>query len=272
MGLISMSRILNKQENTNRIKSVLSLVFVDLLPLGPPITVSCALNKMLDYLRLMTSFRCSLASALLLLVLLTGCKSADRIMFQTPTNRLSSQLPPLDIAVDNGPLAQAESDGALPDDPLRVFQQEASQNLIEPSDSVRFGYAKLLVTDAKAKRMGKFFQGLQMITLMIPSLLGLPVQYCRTEVKAEVQIINSHGEVIGTYAGAGRSKVRVAMYHGYSQASAPRLADMQALRLALDQIRPKLEIDADTLRQQLMAIGPIREIQENAPDSLSANQ
>ena len=65
-----------------------------------------------------------------------------------------------------------------------------------------------------------------MLTLMTPSLLGIPLEWYRTDVKAEVQIIDSRGEVIGTYAGRGRSKVRVAMYHGYGQSKAARLADV----------------------------------------------
>ncbi|WBA42128.1 hypothetical protein [Hymenobacter canadensis] len=187
---------------------------------------------------------------------LAGCKSADRVMFQTPSHRLSSQLPPLEITVDNGPMAFTE--GALPEDPLRVFRQEVGQNLMEAADSSRYGYVKLLVKEAEVTRTGRFFQGVQMVTMMVPSLLGLPIEYYRTNVQAEVQILNAQNEVIGTYAGAGRSKVRVAMYHGYSQANAPRLADMQALRLALDQIRPQLEASADTLRQQLLAAGPLQ--------------
>ncbi|SHL48750.1 hypothetical protein SAMN02746009_02829 [Hymenobacter psychrotolerans DSM 18569] len=208
----------------------------------------------------------SLLSLLLASTLLAGCKSADRIMFQTPSQRLSSQLPPLEIEVDNGALMQTE--GALPEDPMRVFRQEVSQNLIEPADSARFGYAKLLVTQAEVKRTGKFFQGVQLLTMMVPSLLGVPVEYYRTGLKAEVQILNARSEVIGSYVGTGRSKVRVAMYHGYSQANAPRLADVQALRLALDQIRPQLEASADTLRQQLLAAGPL----ETTPDGTGSGQ
>lgn len=181
-------------------------------------------------------------------------------MFKAPSRRLSRQLPPLELALDNGPLALTE--GALPEDPMRVFKQEAAQNLLEAADSANFGYAKLHVTKAEVKRTGKFFQGVQMVTLMVPSLLGLPLEYYRTNVKVELQILNSKGDTIGTYAGAGRSKVRVAMYHGYSQAKAPRLADVQALRLALDQIRPQLEADSDTLRTQLLVAGPLRPAEE----------
>ncbi|MBC6697957.1 hypothetical protein [Hymenobacter sp. BT190] len=188
---------------------------------------------------------------------LAGCKSADRVMFQTPSHRLSSQLPPLEVTVDNGPMALTE--GALPEDPLRVFRQEVGQNLMEAADSSRYGYVKLLVKQADVTRTGRFFQGVQILTMMVPSLLGLPVEYYRTTVQAEVQILNARNEVIGTYTGAGRSKVRVAMYHGYSQTTAPRLADIQGLRLALDQIRPQLEANADTLRQQLLSAGPLQE-------------
>ena len=54
------------------------------------------------------------------------------------------------------------------------------------------------------------------------------------------------------------------MYHGYSQSKAARLSDVQALRLALDQIRPKLDADADTLRLQLATSGPVEEITGSA--------
>lgn len=187
--------------------------------------------------------------------LLIGCKSAERVMFRTPMRQLSTQLPALEVAVDNGPMAMTE--GALVDDPMRVFKQEVDKNLISTTDSAKFGYAKLLIVKAEPQRTGRFFQAMQMATFMVPSLLGIPVEYCRTNVTAEVQILNALGDTVGVYHGAGRSKVRVAMYHGYSQSQAPRLADMQALRLALDQIRPQLENDVDSLRQQLLTSGPI---------------
>lgn len=155
---------------------------------------------------------------------------------------------------------------------MRAFKQEAAQNLMEPTDTVNFGYAKLRVTKADVKRTGKFFQGVQMTTLMLPSLLGLPLEYYRTDVSVQLQILNAKGDTLRTYTGAGRSKVRVAMYHGYSQAKAPRLSDVQALRLAFDQLRPQLEADADTLRQQLLTAGPLQPEELQEETAISSTQ
>ncbi|GAB2777086.1 hypothetical protein HNQ93_001855 [Hymenobacter luteus] len=193
---------------------------------------------------------------------LGSCKSTEKAVFRTIRSNNSvalGRLPQLEAVVESGPLGQ--TDGAYPDDASKVFRQELSFHLAEAQpDTVKYGYAKLLVTQAKVQRTGRALQAFQMLTLMTPSLLGMPLEWYRTNLKAEVQIIDSKGDVVRTYTGTGRSKVRVAMYHGYSQTKAARLSDVQALRLALDQIRPQLDADADTLRQQLAASGPLEEI------------
>ncbi|WP_139923939.1 hypothetical protein [Hymenobacter sp. DG01] len=193
---------------------------------------------------------------------LASCKSTEKAVFRAIRSNNSvalGRLPQLEAVVEPGPLNTTE--GAYPDDASKVFRQELSFHLAEAQpDTVKYGYAKLLVTQAQVQRTGRALQAFQMLTLMTPSLLGMPLEWYRTNVKAEVQIIDSKGEVVRTYTGAGRSKVRVAMYHGYSQTKAARLSDVQALRLALDQIRPQLDADADTLRQQLATSGPLEEI------------
>ncbi|RPD45407.1 hypothetical protein DNI29_18670 [Hymenobacter sediminis] len=202
-----------------------------------------------------------------LLVVLLGlglgsCKSTEKAVFRAVRSNNSvalGRLPQLEAVVEAGPLNMTE--GAHPDDASKLFRQELSFHLAEAQpDTAKYGYAKLLVTQAQVQRTGRALQAFQMLTLMTPSLLGMPLEWYRTNVKAEVQIINAKGEVIGSYSGIGRSKVRVAMYHGYSQTKAARLSDVQALRLALDQIRPQLDADADTLRQQLATSGPLEEI------------
>jgi hypothetical protein len=61
-------------------------------------------------------------------------------------------------------------------------------------------------------------------------------------------------------AGTGNSEVKVAMYHGYSQTTAPRLADVIALRGAMAQIRPQLDTATARLRPLLLERGkPVKQ-------------
>ncbi|GAB3307040.1 hypothetical protein [Hymenobacter tenuis] len=210
---------------------------------------------------------------LLLSVLSLGlgsCKSSEKAIFHAIRSNNSvelGRLPRLEAIIEPGPLAA--TDGALPDDASKVFRQELAFHLAEPQpDSNTYGHARMVVTQAKLERTGRFLQGFQMLTLMTPSLLGLPLEWYRTSVKAEVQILDAKGNLLASYTGTGRSKVRVAMYHGYSQTAAPRVSDVQALRLALDQIRPKLNAASDTLRRELISAGPL---EKNTSQSAGMN-
>ena len=195
------------------------------------------------------------ALRLLSLALLLGCVSEKRLMQQTPVAVIANRLPPLETMTDPGPLAN--TDGADPDDAQRLFRNEIHQNIAEPTDSAAFGYARLTVTKAEVRRTNKGLQYFQFLTLMTPSLLGLPLETYKTDVTAEVQITDVTGKLLGTYTGAGHSSVRVAMYYGYSQRTAPRLSDLIALRSALAQIRPQLDSAAGRLRPLLLAGGPM---------------
>ncbi|QJX47716.1 hypothetical protein HMJ29_12500 [Hymenobacter taeanensis] len=206
------------------------------------------------------------ANRYLLLLLLasmaiTGCKSSEEALYSAVHSNHSvsiGKLPRLEQVVDAGPLYATE--GAYPDDAAKVFRQELAYHTAEPEDTLGYGYAKLIITQANVSRTGRALQVFQMATLMTPCLVGLPLEWYRTKVTAEVQIINSKGVVLGTYRGTGHSKVRVAMYNGYSQSSAPRISDVQGLRLALNQIRPQLDTASLNLRTKLVAAGPLEEV------------
>jgi hypothetical protein len=198
---------------------------------------------------------CLLLPFVALLLAFTGCKSAEKAIFRLSGSPISSRLPALEPSVDIGPWATTE--GALPEDARLLFQRELRQNVTAPADSAQFGYAKLVITNSRISRSGKGFQAFQMATLMLPTLVGLPMEYYCTKLDAVVQIMNAKGQVIGTYNGSGSSRVRVAMYHGYGQTAAPRLSDAQALKQALDRIRPQLAADAGRLRDELLVTGPL---------------
>jgi len=196
----------------------------------------------------------ALVSAPLLLVA-PACVSVKTMMKSTPSAAIAKRLPALEILADQGPLAM--NDGALPEDPLKLFQQECRTNLTEPTDSATFGYAKLVVKKVRTLRTGRGLQGLQVVTFMVPAVIGVPLEWYKTTLQAEVQVSDAAGNLLGTYAGTGTSAVKVAMYHGYSQTTAPRLADIIALRGAIAQIRPQLDTATARLRPLLLAGGTV---------------
>lgn len=185
----------------------------------------------------------------------TACVSAKHVLQSTPSATIANRLPPLEVTVESGALAN--TDGALPEDPIELFQNEIHRNVAEPTDTATFGYAKLLVTQADVKRTGRALQAFQMMTMLTPSLFGVPLETYKTNLTAEVQITDARGIVLGKYIGKGQSSVQVAMYYGYSQSDAPRLSDMVALRGALAQIRPQLDSAATRLRPLLLAAGAV---------------
>ncbi|WP_426061568.1 hypothetical protein [Hymenobacter sp. B1770] len=189
------------------------------------------------------------------LLVAPACVSVKSMMKGTPSAAISNRLPALEILADQGPLAM--NDGALPEDPLKLFQQECQTNLIEPTDTATFGYAKLVVKKVRTLRTGRGLQGIQVLTFMLPAVFGIPLEWYKTTLQAEVQVSDASGNLLGSYVGNGTSAVKVAMYHGYSQTTAPRLADIIALRGAMAQIRPQLDTATARLRPLLMAGGTV---------------
>ena len=184
-----------------------------------------------------------------------ACVSVKYVMKSTPLAALVNRLPPLEVTMDATALTQA--DGTLAEELIPLFRGEIRQNIAEPTDTATFGYARLLLTHAKVQRTGRAVQMLQMVTLLIPSVLGVPLETYKTNITAEVQITDAQGEVLGRYTGQGQSSVRVAMYYGYSQQMAPRLANILALREALAQIRPQIDSAAVRLRPLLLKAGQV---------------
>ena len=184
-----------------------------------------------------------------------ACVSVKNQMKSTPSASISKRLPALEILADQGPLAM--NDGALPEDPLKLFQQECQTNLTEPTDTATFGYAKLVVKKVKTLRTGRGLQGIQVLTFLLPAVIGIPLEWYKTTLQAELQVSDAAGNLIGSYVGTGTSAVKVAMYHGYSQTTAPRLADIIALRGAMAQIRPQVDTATARLRPLLLAGGTV---------------
>ncbi|MCB2377739.1 hypothetical protein LGH70_09115 [Hymenobacter sp. BT635] len=185
-----------------------------------------------------------------LLVTLDGCRSLDKALFTVPTASLNTRLPVLETSVEASALSR--STGATADDAQKLFRLELDRNLMDDKDTTTYGTIKLSISKVANQRTGRGLHIFQLATLLTPSLLGIPIEWYQTQLQAEVQIVDVKDNILATYKGKGESKIRVAVYHGYSQKGAPRLADIEAVRQALNEIRPQLAADSRFLREQLI--------------------
>lgn len=182
----------------------------------------------------------------------TACVSVHTALQTGLATPITQRLPLMEVELNATILTKI--DGTLSEELLPVFQREMRNNIVEPVDTATFGYARLEVTQAEVKRTGRALQMFQMLTLLAPSVLGIPLETYKTDLTAELEIVDKQGQVLGRYTGKGLSKVRVAMYYGYSQQAAPMLSHALALRQALGQIRPQLDSAATRLRPLLLKV------------------
>ncbi len=184
-----------------------------------------------------------------------ACRSSRHLLTRVPTAPIANRLPPLELAAELGTLVN--NDGALPEDPTQALTGEMHTNVVELTDTATYGYVHLTIPEASSRRTGKLVQFMQFVTLFTPTLIGVPLETYRSTVKANLEITDAQGKLLGNYAAVGQGKARVAAYYGYSQKDAPRLADVTALQNALANIRPQLDTAVARLRPLLLAGGPV---------------
>ena len=192
-----------------------------------------------------------------------ACVATNHALQSIPSAANTNRLPAMESEVEMGALVN--TDATLPEDLQRLFQSELDHNLADPTGATSFGRAHLTVTQARVLRKGRVLQAFQVLTMLAPSVLGLPLETYQTTLTAKLQIRDAHDNLLGEYVGKGQSKVTVAIYYGYSQLKAPALSDAVALRMALAQIRPQLDSAANRLRPLLLASGPT-----DAPEKMGA--
>jgi hypothetical protein len=181
----------------------------------------------------------------------TACVAPSHVLQHLPSAVNSHQLPPLEPTVEMGALNSI--DGTTPNDLLRLFQNEIYRNVAEPNGLPNTGTALLQITAAEVRRTGRALQMVQLTTMLLPSLLGVPLETYRTTLSARVQIRDGRGQLLAEYDGEGAASTRVAMYYGFGQHQAPGVSNALALRMALAQIRQKLGVDAPVLGRRLLA-------------------
>ena len=181
---------------------------------------------------------------------LGACVAPANVLQHRASSMNEHMLPPLEPSVEMGALNSI--DGTTPDDLMQLFRNEIYRNVAEPNGMANAGSAQLQVTAAEVHRTGRALQMVQLTTMLLPSLLGVPLETYQTTLTARVQIFDVHGRVLAKYDGEGTAKARVAMYYGFAQHLAPRVSSALALRAALAEIRQKINLDAPLLGRHLM--------------------
>lgn len=87
-------------------------------------------------------------------------------------------------------------------------------------------------------------------TLCVPSLLGVPINNIKTELKIKVSIFNRKGEVIKTYVSDGFGNAFIAMYWGYGE-DAWRKSVINAFNDAFEPINMQIDTDKEFIRLKL---------------------
>lgn len=181
----------------------------------------------------------------------TACVAPGHVLQHLASSMNEHMLPPLEPTVEMGALNSI--DGTSPDELLLLFQNEVYRNVAEPNGQPNAGTAELQITAAEIHRTGRALQMLQLTTMLVPSIFGVPLENYKTELTARMLIRDVRGRVLAEYDGEGSASARVAMYYGFAQHKAPGVSNALALRMALAEIRQQVEWDAPVLSRRLLA-------------------
>lgn len=200
---------------------------------------------------------------LLVLVILTGCRSFPLTSLAPTPQTLSTRLPALEKEYARpGNFAPSESVpfGYYPVEPVppeiqTVFEREIDDRITQPLGA-RYGSVALKVNFVQ-NRMNWFWPILSTGTLFIGNALGMPYTRWRSTLEVEVHVFNANHELLGRYRGTGQSRVWSAAYWGYDLPGGYRLAYVEAFRKAMDQIKTQMDRDAGRLRAELIGTGPL---------------
>jgi hypothetical protein len=144
-------------------------------------------------------------------------------------------------------------------DAITLFERDVKDNICDyNSEKKGFIVCKIPVATSKGKsKVLILFPCLW--TLGISAILGVPLYFYQTELEVEVEIFDNNKKSIARYSGYGKAKVPVAMYYGYyapimnetGNEGGIRKANIVALKLALSEIKQKIQTDNKMLIEKL---------------------
>jgi hypothetical protein len=141
-------------------------------------------------------------------------------------------------------------------DAITLYERETKSSITDPLGQP-YGYIHYKVPVSYIRPRGTGLVVLSSFMLMIPNVLGMPFGAYETNLEVEVEILNANREIIGRYQATGKGKALVAIWWGYTSADAERVSNIEAIKMAMQDIKKQILADHAQLYTRLQESGPI---------------
>jgi hypothetical protein len=209
-----------------------------------------------------------------LVLLVSSCASIKPTDFR-PDNQGCIQLPALDPVMDAVSLESMYPDSYISSDSgsssdiyvssvsrnrkaqdvRTLFEREVKDCITNPYGELK-GYIVCKVSSGYS-RMNPAFTFWSTMTLGIPNLLGLPYAVAKTLIDLDVEIYTIDNRLIGRYNASGYDRSYSAYYYGYRLADVSRISGINAFKMAMNDIKSKIERDKNRLEMELNKVGDL---------------
>jgi hypothetical protein len=137
-------------------------------------------------------------------------------------------------------------------DAITLFEREVKDCLTNPYGD-RKGYIVCKFASADI-RNNIFYPGASVLLLHIPNILGMPRAKMTTTIDVDVEIYNYNDRLLGRYTASGTDISYSAFYYGYRLSSLGRISGINAFKMALNDIKLKIEKDKERLVSELNSL------------------
>lgn len=139
---------------------------------------------------------------------------------------------------------------------ITLLDREVKDNITNPIGKLK-GHVNFSIATSDTRSTKVLLVIPSVLSFFTINLLGSPVFYFKTELEILAEIKDLEGNIVGRYQGYGKSEVPVALYYGYkggftnnsntTDHNAARITNINAIKMALNEIKQKINQDADSI-------------------------
>lgn len=195
--------------------------------------------------------------AVVALLLVQACTAYTPALLEPNPSPLSSRLLPLHLGLAETDVLREEGvrGVTVQTDFATVFRRDLEANVFMHDDR-RWGYTELRITydDDAITGGGAVLAGLSIVTLFIPTVLGVPVTRRQRTIQAEIVIYNSRRVEVAKELISGKVEYSEGLY----RRDESRRAGIEAVKVIMEQFRSRLASDVEAVNAKLREAGPVR--------------